>query len=809
MQKSILLLSTTCTALAFLIACEVSDEMDVGYSRFDLKQMHGRMGDLDSAYLAEYTALEDYLSEPADKVVVEMVTDEFLDIDYAGNAMRSFASPALYFADITPCMDFEAYHYTREEHIECYEIIDCSGVMISPNILMTAGHCPCYGFGIADDKGLPREGRVAKAVFRSYVNLGSEYGVSQNITNPTNFVDEVFDCTPVFEGYRDYIPGSGGDCVHEDLDIAFMWCENNEYGIAPGNKYGFVDYEVDHWHKLRADGRRIITNAYPAPGFTILLPPPPDELLYSIWQNPFYIDKNFGDPVKEKPVYSNPSNTWLLPDDYYNFYGNKLLSEGTMYTRDHPSFPSYQFDFFKIYATHGGSGSPILSRSHKLVAASTTNKDDYIMIPGQDWCDEDNRGMESTDCPGTRRISPSLRWIFDDAVGLDSDDNFVLDLMEPGEDNANIALNASDFYFLPLHDWWVRRGVWKTANLGSLFWNGARTPFPRIRPSGGLIRTKTPFGVLRATQIWGRFEFVFNPDTGRMELVFIPPTAETNVYTDPWMVPMDTDSEYAVVVKYVPVYRTPGVGILPASNTIMGVGSTDSQYRQMSGIPYEVKYSTFFVNTFGLPPDECYINFKQKGAGLTLVENVSLSKITASDDLASKIIGRFDFNNWDDREIWRTYDGKVPLFTPVKEYPNEESQIGWAAVLLPTLGNTTTQKNLTTFYIPLRWDKTYRVSFNSTSNREDTVSEAGVTIEIRKANDIDAGVVSSASVDSAFVGYRPNGYYHWETNTVTLDTHTEDPNNSYYLVVRRTSTGFHNILIDNIVIEELSLHSDV
>ena len=78
--------------------CELDDESSIGLQVFSIKQLHGRESDL-----INFPALHDYDAEPSNKIIVDMVTSEHLNIDYSGMFLRSFATPAIFFADISTC----------------------------------------------------------------------------------------------------------------------------------------------------------------------------------------------------------------------------------------------------------------------------------------------------------------------------------------------------------------------------------------------------------------------------------------------------------------------------------------------------------------------------------------------------------------------------------------------------------------------------------------------------------------------------------------------------------------------------------
>lgn len=743
------------------IGCETIEPSNVGETSFPIKQLHGREADL-----AEFPNLSDYDTEPADKIIVDMVTSEHMDIDYSGMFLRSFASPALFFSDITPCLSSTgAYELPYEDYPECYKIIDCSGIMISPNILMTAGHCTCLGFGFANDQGLPvyddpMVNRTAKVIFRSYINLGREFATFIDSTDPLNYQDEVFNCYPFYEGWRDFNPGTQY-CDIRDLDVSFIWCENNEDGVAPGEKYGFVDYEIDHFRKFWDPGDILITEGYPSGFPTYFFPLNPNELYYSLWQNPFYMD-----------IYWNPANTWPpfgSGDDYFLFYGHKLISEGT-------SFEQHDnHDYYMIYAQHGGSGSGLFSRRNKLISGSGTNPTGLE--------DDENAGLESLwDGPYTRRIHLSIKALLDN---FDDDDDYIFDFMsEEGGDFANIDLGPSHYYYLPLHDWHVRRGLWETDNLGSLFWNGAITPFDFIRGVSS-VKFKVPFGVVKSRDLgYWRLVCDFRPFVCYIDYVLPPP--ELCLFTDG--VPFDADSEYGIVVKFLKTFS------IADGETLVNIGnSIDERPLEEEGL-FNPTYNTLFIRTTSLSDSNLII--KQLGAGLTFIENVSVFKVNNSSEYD------FTFNNWDEREIWRTWDGKSSEFWPWQEVGGISPDVGWAAVLLPTT-LPGTMKNLTTYYIPFKSGMHYNISFESTSNRTNYWQEAGITFELRNANDR-SELIDSASVDSYDVGYLDGDYFIWTDNSVEL--YAEDipgtENDSYLLVIRRSQGGLRTIYIDNIKINE-------
>ncbi len=823
-----LILSLSLIALSCETIEETENTLDRGETTKAIRQLHGRTSDLTEDYLSRFPALSDYDSEP-DKIIADIVTSEARDIDYSEMYLRSFASPSLFFADITDCeedalSDTYIYKLDIDEDPECYRISECSGVMISPNILMTAGHCPCLGFGFAAHEGLSIDERdsrrVARVLFRSYINNEKRLYSTVDRSDPANYVDEYFDCVPIFEGWTEFDPDASPiTCENKPIDLSYFWCYDDGGGEAPGDKYGFVDYEVDHFQNLVLDRRRIITQGYPRADGWMDPPPDPDELFYSIWQNPFYVDNYWN---KENPDYVNDwnrDNAWplcnyihrphlcnaswdpfnifspshsadLKEHDYYLFYGHKLISEGTHYAG------TTLEDTYLTYKTHGGSGSPMFGRGGKLVSGPT------LSVPHVTLRDHPNAGMENRDPPSTRLVHDSLQKIlFHSRLSSDEDQNFLIDLVEEpldaiiaGAVTPNTHLAARDTYFLPLHDWHVRRGVWNTDNRGSLFWDGAYRPREFLWPTDSIA--KVPFGVVSSRK-FGSIRFV-GDGSGGFRLEYIPPDDEVNLYTESDAVPLEPETEYGVVVKYIDTYN-PFTILTSSIGTYVGIGA-ERHKLFFNGLTTPT-YDTVYVTT-GHTADNS-LEVVRRGLGQTMVENISIQKLPMVFDDVTGVAGKvmsFTFDNWDEREIWRTFDDKHTMFWNV----SRQHGLSWAAVLLAAY-NPTNTKNLTTYYLPFRDGRDYQICMELTSNRDgpiDTQSnDISVVVELRDANDT-SRIISSDIIDESEVGYLDNNWFIWTHNCVELSTSNASAQ-SYMLIVRRGRFALPEVLIDSLEIVEL------
>jgi len=86
--------------------------------------------------------------------------------------------------------------------------MQCSATMIGPHIAMTAGHCG---------------GPTGKMSFFIY----------DSPTNRAQVRTEQFDCTIILSTFP-------------ETDLALAFCDSNIFAEAPGDKYGYLDFEL--WH---------------------------------------------------------------------------------------------------------------------------------------------------------------------------------------------------------------------------------------------------------------------------------------------------------------------------------------------------------------------------------------------------------------------------------------------------------------------------------------------------------------------------------------------------------------------------------
>jgi hypothetical protein len=110
----------------------------------------------------------------------------------------------------------------------------CSGTMIGPNILLTAAHCRVEFF--------------TSAAFRAYVGANE-----QRV--------ESFRCQYLIHGWP-------------ETDIALAWCDPGADGVNPGDRWGYLDLDVDITPARQVgegNSRQRVRTGMP---------------VYSIWQNP-------------------------------------------------------------------------------------------------------------------------------------------------------------------------------------------------------------------------------------------------------------------------------------------------------------------------------------------------------------------------------------------------------------------------------------------------------------------------------------------------------------------------------------------
>jgi hypothetical protein len=92
----------------------------------------------------------------------------------------------------------------------------CSGSLIGPNMLMSASHCGPMGQDVT-------------------LEILSNRGASKY----TNFVRENFTCTPIMRTFQ-------------DTDLMLYFCPSIN-GVAPGDKYGYLDFEIARFSSGRLD----------------------------------------------------------------------------------------------------------------------------------------------------------------------------------------------------------------------------------------------------------------------------------------------------------------------------------------------------------------------------------------------------------------------------------------------------------------------------------------------------------------------------------------------------------------------------
>ena len=137
--------------------------------------------------------------------------------------------------------------------------VSCTGTMVGPNVMLSASHC---------------HGDRKTAVFRAYVSENDQR-------------TESFNCDYLFHTWP-------------ETDISVHWCFANNAGENPGDKWGYVDYELD----ILPNGQ---VNHNRSRDFV-----QPDDDIYSIWWNP--IDDIGGDHL----LYSEGRIT----DIFVSFWAN-------------------------------------------------------------------------------------------------------------------------------------------------------------------------------------------------------------------------------------------------------------------------------------------------------------------------------------------------------------------------------------------------------------------------------------------------------------------------------------------------------
>ncbi len=241
-------------------------------------------------------------------------------------------------------------YFNPDVALRSYAAVDrvsgCSGIMIGPNIMMTAGHC-----GPSTDK----------ARFRMYKSIaGLCGGMSEGDQSIQDFPMEwVLNVFP-----------------HTDLQLVYCHAVN---GVNPGDKYGYVDLDIIMTPQGVLDytaSRNLLAPATP---------------LYSIWFNPInningwhslYSEGTLSDLNIED--YSNPNIDDGTPDWHcatsrcVGGSNNGMICSGCC-TVECPggtcveTADQYLAVRSSVYVVPGGSGSAVLSpSSHRILLGPTT-----------------------------------------------------------------------------------------------------------------------------------------------------------------------------------------------------------------------------------------------------------------------------------------------------------------------------------------------------------------------------------------------------------------------------------------------------
>jgi hypothetical protein len=201
------------------------------------------------------------------------------------------------------------------------DVNGCGGAMIGPNLLMTAAHC----------------GRRYWATFIQY--------------RDENDIDsEVFACRYLMKTFP-------------ETDLALHYCAPNADGMSPGDKYGYLDFDVLHTETGQFDyGSSLywmrMTNAF--------------GHLYSIWTHP--IDLLFDG--RKHQIYSRGQ---ILRDDVAGWYApNDLTYQAPdLYnprcTNGLPGIDLPMGIESSVYGVKGASGSVTLSSiTHRILLGPTS-----------------------------------------------------------------------------------------------------------------------------------------------------------------------------------------------------------------------------------------------------------------------------------------------------------------------------------------------------------------------------------------------------------------------------------------------------
>jgi hypothetical protein len=187
----------------------------------------------------------------------------------------------------------------------------CSGIMIGPNMMLTAAHCGAEW--------------VSGAKFIAY-------------TSPTTKIEESFVCGTLLFGWP-------------ETDIDLVWCGANG-GVNPGDRWGYVDLDVD------VDARLKLFPLFPL--FPLLTPNRvvTGRPIYSIWWNPITAIGG-GDHM----LFSDGTIAKTNASGWYNMGGSPCSQADD----------NAEGVDANVYGIGGASGSSLLSSTtHRLLLGPTS-----------------------------------------------------------------------------------------------------------------------------------------------------------------------------------------------------------------------------------------------------------------------------------------------------------------------------------------------------------------------------------------------------------------------------------------------------
>jgi hypothetical protein len=248
-------------------------------------------------------------------------------------------------------------------------IRDCSGTMIGPNILLTAAHCRAELF--------------STAVFRAYVAAND-----QRI--------QAYACRYLVHGWP-------------ETDIALVWCDPGEDGVNPGDRWGYLDLDVDFGPTQQIDVARSKLRVRVG------------QPVYSIWTNPIQT---------------------LGPGQHLLYSAGAITSATASIWSNPGGSPCSEYDdnlvgvTTDLYGSPGSSGSTHISAaSHRILLASNTTaegdggfgRDTASAIDQltQYWLTTDNATGECANRSGPQVNDAQLRALWNRGIRFDADVNNV------------------------------------------------------------------------------------------------------------------------------------------------------------------------------------------------------------------------------------------------------------------------------------------------------------------------------------------------------------------------------------------------